>query len=1053
MATSRDFHEGEQAQDPRPSRTRRVPTYLEDYVLDYHGYGPPSPADVDTGTSHTIQAPYRDVTTPAAQDRGSESDRLHHLEARWRDLRSEMRELQIQLDSARQEPFAFRAPGYGHYKSLPHIEPSAAVVSPPQGTIYIEPLIQRLQPTVQTPNIARVASLPGPQPQRLFVEPRIAGSWPSSPAVQTSLPQVQPQQQLITVQPLPARMQPSNVQPQLQTAPVQSAPIHVQPQYQQTVPAPIQSVLAQRAMPSQQHYQPLPLPPPHRPRPQPQYYYSANPAAPGLLEMAIASSYGIPKPKLAVFSTGKESDFMMLKKGLDSILGPHRHLTEDYKYQVLLDHLKLPAAYQVAKRYVNSQFPYTRAMQALEQRYGQPRQLIQSELRAILNAPAIRPGDAQGFEDFAAAVNTLVGMLNNMDGPSRYELHCGSHVDTLLTKLPVSYRDSFIEYCLNQHIIVSGSSRTYTLPEFAEWLERKAQAIQISRRVTGSAYAEPFRREPKPFLPSKSKAATILTGSENPKAIHVLSSSPADTKIVATSKGQDRFKPFCPYLTIEDTEELRKSSFCGNVSVSSPLPPNVNNCRSWDDLILTTYQSMHGAAASSMSATERIEIERAVLERAQFESFPDEVHTLKANKPVHSNSRLRSLAPALDTTLGLIRVGGRLRKAATLPEDAIHPIVLEPEHPITKLLIQDFDDRLMHPGCERVFSELRRTYWILRGRQAVKKHQRQCVECRKWRSKPIVPKMADLPDARLRIEQPPFWSTGVDCFGPYMIKIGRRQEKRWGIIFKCLTTRCVHLDLLCSMDADSFLLALRRFIARRGKPFELICDRGTNFRGGERELIEAFTEMEPSIQEQLAKQKISFKFNPPHAPHFGGAWEREIKSVKSSLQVVLKDYTVPEEVLITVLTEVEGILNSKPLGYASVDIADLDPITPNLLLMGRRDASLPQAVYGPSNLLGRRRYRHSQVIADHFWTQFIRNYLPGLQLRQKWQNMAQNIAVGQVVLVVDSQLPRAQWPIGRVTKVLPSDDDAVRTAEVHIKGNTYIRPVAKLIVLPKMPKD
>ncbi len=144
------------------------------------------------------------------------------------------------------------------------------------------------------------------------------------------------------------------------------------------------------------------------------------------MEMAIASSYGIPKPRLAVFSSGKESDFLMLKKGLDSILGPHRHLTEDYKYQVLLDHLHLHAAYQVAKRYVNSPYPYTSAMQALEQRYGQPRQLIQSELRAILNAPAIRPGDAQGFEDFAAAVNTLVGMLNTMEGPSRYELQCGS---------------------------------------------------------------------------------------------------------------------------------------------------------------------------------------------------------------------------------------------------------------------------------------------------------------------------------------------------------------------------------------------------------------------------------------------------------------------------------------------------------------------------------------------------------------------------------------------------------------------------------------------------
>lgn len=86
-----------------------------------------------------------------------------------------------------------------------------------------------------------------------------------------------------------------------------------------------------------------------------------------MTEMAIAASYGIPKPKLPLFSSGRESDFIMLKRGLDSLLGPHRHLTEDYKYQVLLDHLKLPSAYQMAKRYIHDSTPYTSAMDALQQ--------------------------------------------------------------------------------------------------------------------------------------------------------------------------------------------------------------------------------------------------------------------------------------------------------------------------------------------------------------------------------------------------------------------------------------------------------------------------------------------------------------------------------------------------------------------------------------------------------------------------------------------------------------------------------------------------------------
>ncbi|KAI3371572.1 hypothetical protein L3Q82_024142, partial [Scortum barcoo] len=126
-----------------------------------------------------------------------------------------------------------------------------------------------------------------------------------------------------------------------------------------------------------------------------------------------------------------------------------------------------------------------------------------------------------------------------------------------------------------------------------------------------------------------------------------------------------------------------------------------------------------------------------------------------------------------------------------------------------------------------------------------------------------------------------FYSAGVDCFGPYLVKIGRRTEKRWGVIFKCLTTRAVHIELLNSMDVDAFLLVLHRFIARRGQPKEVLSDCCTNFRGAERELREAFAAMEPQLKDQLTEYQIDFKFNPLNAPHFGGAWEREVHSIKS----------------------------------------------------------------------------------------------------------------------------------------------------------------------------
>lgn len=229
-----------------------------------------------------------------------------------------------------------------------------------------------------------------------------------------------------------------------------------------------------------------------------------------------------------------------------------------------------------------------------------------------------------------------------------------------------------------------------------------------------------------------------------------------------------------------DNSELKKFVLCAHVNTSpaQPIPAQYNT---WAELVQATYLSSHVAAASPMSATQRIETEIQLLKQAQIDSFPAEVNALKTGKEVRSNSRLHNLSPEYDSQLGLIRVGGLLRRAENVDIVTLHPIVLSPDHPITRLIIKDYDSRLLHPGPERVFAELRSVYWILRGRQAIRKHQHYCLECKKWRANPVPPKMSDLPTTRLRLHQPLFWSTGIDCFGPFIIKIGWRQEKRWAL--------------------------------------------------------------------------------------------------------------------------------------------------------------------------------------------------------------------------------------------------------------------------------
>ncbi len=443
-----------------------------------------------------------------------------------------------------------------------------------------------------------------------------------------------------------------------------------------------------------------------------------------------------------------------------------------------------------------------------------------------------------------------------------------------------------------------------------------------------------------------------------------------------------------------DKSELKKSTFCGVVAVDEPTG---NKYKTWTELVKATAQELHGAAGQSGEPTANAyqAAETCILQKVQNESFPEELQRLKSGKALQHNSRLLTLAPEYDTATNLIQVGGRLRRAETLDPALKHPIVLDSKHPAVKLLLQDYDKRLCHPGPDRVFAEIRRQFWVLRGRAAIRSLQHACTECQRLRAKPTIPKMADLPLARLRLHKPAFHSTGMDCFGPFLVKIGRRVEKRWGILYKCLTTRAVHLDLLYSLDTDSFLMSLRRFIARRGSPVELLSDQGTNFRGGERELWEAFQCMSPDLQQRLAPQKIAFHFNPPAAPHFGGVWEREIRSIKMALSATIGVQTVSEEVLRTVLVEVENILNSKPLGYVSSNVADPDPVTPNLLLMGRLDNSLPAVIYPKEEGLSRRRWRHSQVLADHFWSSFVRHYLPNLQARQKWHRTLPNITAAR----------------------------------------------------------
>lgn len=181
--------------------------------------------------------------------------------------------------------------------------------------------------------------------------------------------------------------------------------------------------------------------------------------------------------------------------------------------------------------------------------------------------------------------------------------------------------------------------------------------------------------------------------------------------------------------------------------------------------------------------------------------------------------------------------------------------------------------------------------------------------------------MGQLPRVRLEYGVPPFTRTGVDYFGPIEVAVGRRREKRYGVLFTCMTSRAVHIDVAASLTTYSFLMAWRRFVARRGVPKEMLSDNGTNFREADAEMAKSIKDLDnEAVRAEAASQGMAWSFIPPGSPHFGGCWERLVRSIKASLAVTLKNRrTSSDELLHTLLVEAEQVVNSRQLTEVPLD--------------------------------------------------------------------------------------------------------------------------------------
>ena len=325
-----------------------------------------------------------------------------------------------------------------------------------------------------------------------------------------------------------------------------------------------------------------------------------------------------------------------------------------------------------------------------------------------------------------------------------------------------------------------------------------------------------------------------------------------------------------------------------------------------------------------------------------------------------------------------------------------------------------------------------------------------CVTCRKVRAATIQPIIADLPVERFAYQSPPFTNTGVDYFGPLYVPLRKTTEKRWGFLFRCLTTLAVHDEIVPSMDASSFVMGVERFVSRRGTFAVIWSDNGTNFVGAEkepRENIEKWNTI--NITDELSHKGIKWRFNQPSAPHQGSIWERLVRSFKQILYTILGTRRLTDEILNNTFCLIEHALNSRPLTPVSTDPSDLGALTPNHFLLGNQGRSF-LSIIGVDEFDHRKRYARAQSYAKAIWSRWIKEYVPALNRRSKWQTPAeQHLKTGDLVWVVEESNPRGYYPIARITELRHGSDRVARSTVLRTYSGSLLRPLVKLVpILP-----
>ncbi|XP_069363859.1 uncharacterized protein [Maniola hyperantus] len=455
----------------------------------------------------------------------------------------------------------------------------------------------------------------------------------------------------------------------------------------------------------------------------------------------------------------------------------------------------------------------------------------------------------------------------------------------------------------------------------------------------------------------------------------------------------------------------------------------------------------------SLSASELDKALQKLAYISQLESFRKEYDILLKGKSLKPKSNVAALNPFLHE--GLIRVGGRIQ-ASEYSFDMKHPMLLSSKHYFTKLLLEQEHRKLLHAGPQALLASIRTRFWPIGGRNLARRIVLNCIVCRRFQGRSATNIMGNLPSDRLMPDFP-FHVVGTDFAGPFMItdRKGRgcKISKAYLCIFICFKYKCIHLETVSELSQNAFVLTLKRLIARRGLPRSIHCDNGGNYVAVAREIREFLQANADAIHDFAANEGVEFCFSPPYAPHFNGLMEAGVKSAKFHLARIVGNTHLTFEELCSLFTQIEAILNSRPLYSLSSSPNDFYTLTPGHFLIGRPLVALP----GPCLLETREsqidRFQRVERMRQLFWRRWSHEFVAELQERVKWRTTRQSLRVDDLVVLKEDGTPPLHWRLGRIKKLFPGEDGVTRVVDVNTARGVVRRAIGpRLLPNPNDPE-